>query len=1104
MVKRRQHPAGSNAPARRFHWPNLVVGSCVLLLVSCLGSAGRLVSTNDPIDSEDEETNFPEPGHITFESPHSRPIALANDGAYLYTVNTPADSVDVIDVVEKTIVDRINVGIDPVGLAFRPDGLELWVSNHVSDSVSVINTNAESPAYHQVVDTVQVFDEETRSTRFDEPVGIAFANNDKVYVALSSTNEIAVIDVASRTVSKRLEITAQDPRALVVRNERLYVIPFESNNQTAISGCFPENLDDELCTFDADRHVVNAPDGNAQSLSLGYVADIIRHPDVPDRDLYVFETENEDRLQIVSTLGTLLYGLAVDSDGNVFVAQAEARNDANGKAGTAQHGLAELENRTFLNQITRIDCSKNLCDSVEFLDLEPLPPDDPEPGTALATPFGIQISNDDSTLVVTAAASDRVFTMDAGTGEVLGRVDVEAIPRGLALVHDEDNTLTGAWVLNALENSVSYLDLAAVSEPVLVETIPLFDPTETDLKAGRIAFNSARGSTSGTFSCASCHPDGHTDQLLWVLDTPLCDVGCDQIQPRLVQDVRGLRGTAPYHWDGIPGDPFGGVNTANITRFVEPNCDIDDEESCTRHLVDNTMAKTMCDIENCSLNDEEKAGPFDAEERTAMAKYLLNVPYPISVERPYTNTVTDVALTGIEDFHFVKQCGNCHLLPHWTTTNMGGSGMDLPTWRGASDRWKNAPQNRFFFPDFVRGDTRGFPERFSFTNDPDMYQMILEGSVGFTGSLGRQVTLSEHTATDPLTKDLLDALEVSAAEEAVLLRGEGIFYDEEDEVRDLQVAFVDGLYVNRNDETHTYTREDLLYRAKTGELLITLTARLGPMVDYDHPQPTLWPIGLPILPVFPGARPAEFPELVDNKPIRMNGDYIFENANVILDGRRVPGSVACEQGELPHCEHDVVLITLEELPEDPGIHLLQVQNEHGLFSNDFPFFVLEEPWPGSGRNLISSGGRFNDRGDWQVSLNGADVSWNGEADFSIRFASPRPWDVALSHTVAVRKDVEYSLCYRAKSDEFRYIQVNVDTGPGQYQSLMGTHHIPEVGAAARGSGTSTYEDYFMYRHRFVATQTDYTARINFQLAQSDVDVQLDSIGLYEGKGCGYP
>ena len=77
---------------------------------------------------------------------------------------------------------------------------------------------------------------------------------------------------------------------------------------------------------------------------------------------------------------------------------------------------------------------------------------------------------------------------------------------------------------------------------------------------------------------------------------------------------------------------------------------------------------------------------------------------------------------GINEFHNTKQCANCHRLPFWTATNMGGSGMDVPSWRGANDRWKNAVQNRFFFADRVRDDRRGFPERFGFVNDQEMFQ----------------------------------------------------------------------------------------------------------------------------------------------------------------------------------------------------------------------------------------------------------------------------------------------------------------------------------------------------------------------------------------------
>ena len=483
-------------------------------------------------------------GAPLFLSPHANPIAAS--GGFVYAVNTPAGTVDVIAADSRRIVDRINVGIDPVSVAVRPDGKEVWVANHVSDTVSVIDVQPGSHSYRQVVATIQDIDPGTVSTRFDEPVGIAFASNEKAYVALSPSNRVAIVDVPTHSVSGHLRITAQDPRAIAVRGNRLYVIPFESNNQSQLSGCVPQKIDDDTCTFDAVEHVFS----NNNVLSLNYDADIVKNPLLPDRDLFVFDTRTDQLVEVVDTVGTLLYGLAIDSKGRVFVAQTDARNDANGRAGTKKEGLLEMENRAFLNQITMIDCGDS-CSSPVFYDLEPLPPRHPAPGMALATPFGIQVSADDQTLVVTAAGSDKLFTVAADTGAVLGRVDVGAVPRGVAIESNDQGRLERGWVLNAVANSVSVVDLSVRIRPRLLATIEMEDPTHPEVKRGRIAFNDADASSTGTFSCESCHPDGHTDQLIWVLDTPICDIdGCTQIPPRLTMPVRGLRDTQPYHWDG--------------------------------------------------------------------------------------------------------------------------------------------------------------------------------------------------------------------------------------------------------------------------------------------------------------------------------------------------------------------------------------------------------------------------------------------------------------------------------------------------------------------------------------------------------------------------
>ena len=159
--------------------------------------------------------------------------------------------------------------------------------------------------------------------------------------------------------------------------------------------------------------------------------------------------------------------------------------------------------------------------------------------------------------------------------------------------------------------------------------------------------------------------------------------------------------------------------------------------------------------------------------------------------------------------------------------------------------------------------------------------------------------------------------------------------------------------------------------------MLTITARLGHGTGYEHPQPTLRPLELPVLPMFPGGRPAEFPELHANAPMRLRGEHIRPGAWLVVDGRRVEGSVRCETGTLPDCEDDIAVVRLARLPADAGLHLLQVQNPHGLFSNDFVFHVVDEPPRPESGNRISSGGTFDGRGAWRVGLTNASVTWNG-------------------------------------------------------------------------------------------------------------------------------
>ena len=67
----------------------------------------------------------------------------------------------------------------------------------------------------------------------------------------------------------------------------------------------------------------------------------------------------------------------------------------------------------------------------------------------------------------------------------------------------------------------------------------------------------------------------------------------------------------------------------------------------------------------------------------------------------------------------------------------------------------------------------------------------------------------------------------------------------------------------------------------------------------------------------------------------ISGRHIQEGAHLIVDGRRVPGTLISQQGVFSDMD---IIVELEILPMD-GMHFLQIQNPDGMFSNDFIFHV---------------------------------------------------------------------------------------------------------------------------------------------------------------------
>jgi DNA-binding beta-propeller fold protein YncE len=910
-------------------------------------------------------------GFQNYLSPQSNPIVACPDLGFLFVASTTSNRVDVINISGQNPVwaAQVPVGLEPVSLAARPDGAggcggELWVSNHVSDSISVIDIEPGSASFLRAVATIQSIDPATRATRFDEPVGIAFGEDgSKAFVALSSRNQIAMIDATTHAVSF-LAVNGQEPRALAVRNGRLFVAAFESDNQTELSSCPTANppATSPQCTIDIGDILQFATNPNLPNLEVNIVVD----PERPDRDLFVYRTSDGALLDSVTGVGTLLYGLAVAADGSVFVTQTDARNAVNG----ADDGFLEgLQNRMFLNQITRIDCSgpdPNPCTALTRIELEPLPPTQPARAEALATPYAVALSQDGSMLVATAAGTSRVFTLDTATLAVKSRLDVGAIPRGIAFV---SSGATGtAWVLNTLGNSVSKVTVGAEGALAAGPSVGVgADPTPAAIRQGRIAFESAFASDTATFSCASCHPDGHTDQLLWRIGGQ-CVSGCGADEPRSTMPVRGLRDTLPLHWDGTLGDPFGGQNGAGSGGTDCSLGGADGDHDCFVDIVEESLAGVMCDQTGACPQGGSRLG---AQERDDMASFLATISYPPARSRRPSDQLSASARQGFKDFFMdqggdlefvVSTCadsdGGCHELPLGTATNSQVVGrFDAPTMRGMTDRFIHFSNGITSSEEFVSGQgTLGwtpaqamgeltsfdaaFPNLFqpAYGAGPfDMFQMFEEASTGHSGALGRQLTLSSTSAAGcPAceTETILAELEAADARGVVNLRGAAL--------RNGSPVLISFLQASSQYQVGAalLSRAQLVAEAQLGTTLATLTAHLRSGVSPTAPQPLLAPLAANC---GTGIGDTGDPALASGTTFTVQAKYVAPGDAVFVDGQRVAGATLTVLGAPTTCNETIadarIQVALGALAS--GAHLLQVQNQGGLglLSNEMPFCV---------------------------------------------------------------------------------------------------------------------------------------------------------------------
>jgi len=154
------------------------------------------------------------------------PLGVAYDpsNGYVYVTNELSDNVSVINGATNTVIASIAVGVLPEGVAYDPSNGYVYVTIEPSNSVSVING-----ATNTVIGYISVG---------SNPEGIAYdPSNGYVYVTNWNSNSVSVINGATNTVIGYISVgsnpvgIAYDPS-----NGYVYVVNSGSNSVSVING----------------------------------------------------------------------------------------------------------------------------------------------------------------------------------------------------------------------------------------------------------------------------------------------------------------------------------------------------------------------------------------------------------------------------------------------------------------------------------------------------------------------------------------------------------------------------------------------------------------------------------------------------------------------------------------------------------------------------------------------------------------------------------------------------------------------------------------------------------------------------------------------------
>jgi len=443
-------------------------------------------------------------------------VAVKPDNSEAY-VTTADGSVVVISldvgITPFSILKRIAVGAEPRGCALTPTGNVLYVANHTSGTVSIIDT-----ATRKVSKTV---------TGFNRPYAVAISDNGNN----SDTDEFIFV---SDFLAEQIPNGSGEP---FDTGKRGVIRAFPFGLAVFLQKIILSPLSD--AGFTADRSAF-CPLTNANLQSQVYCPDVTGGAGDPDN-------VNAPQGAFPNQLHALLI-----HDNKLYVPSIGAAPAPPVKFNVNVQAMVHVVDPVALKEIKANTVNLNA-----QIKTEPAPAD---PLTSLGKLFGNDI------VAVDAKANNFVFVSRGGNyvlraGLVGGKLNIGApnnvvrlqtghIPTGIVMSGDGSRAYTN----NSVGRSVSVLNLSSntvVATDIESTSLPLLGSFEHNLLMGKLAFFTALGvpdnglanlpirsinplafrgkqSDNAWSTCASCHPAGLADGVTWIFaDGPRQTISLD-------------------------------------------------------------------------------------------------------------------------------------------------------------------------------------------------------------------------------------------------------------------------------------------------------------------------------------------------------------------------------------------------------------------------------------------------------------------------------------------------------------------------------------------------------------------------------------------------